>query len=566
MLQSKWNKRLTNPWLCYGILILASIIPYLNRFGNTFVLDDFDFIVNWPLIRDWKNLPQFFVGYQPPPGQEGIYSPLKTVFHAVNYHLFGLNPLGHHVVAILIHILGIVFVYKIGCVLLNQRLAPWLGAVLFAVHPVHVEAITVFTASVDSLGVAFLFISFYYYIQSQENKGKYVLSLIFALIAVFTHELNIVLPLLFGWYDYSLRKPKLSIKTILIKILPFFIIVFAYALCKHFVLGSVTRGQYVYGSFYLTMLITLKVWAKYVLICFFPNVLTHNHIISNGIYSFDQEDFNRFAVLSQSILDPQVLLSFALIVACFYVMKITWRNRPFVAFCVGWFFISLLPGSNIIPSGVYFAERYLYLATLGFCLLFGWVFERGMVADRTIQRVPVMRACWMLFAAVLVLFTARCLQRNPDWKNDITLFESAVRANPQSALMRNDLGLNYLKFDQPQKALEKFHEALTIRHDDPVTYFSMAEAYIQLEQHKEAEASLKKAIELNPKYADAYYNLAGLYALSNKHEDARKQLNLAMQYFKDQGRAQEAEELKQTFINYFYPMENPEIRQQFNLR
>jgi len=148
------------------------------------------------------------------------------------------------------------------------------GALVFALHPVHVEYVSSITGSVDAAGVTFLFISFYLYMRvgtgaDQGRRAFYVLSLLTAFISIFLHELCIVLPVMFLWYDacFSVGRPPL--KRIMLRLSPFFLISIVYVLCKYLNLGAITRGEYLYGSFYLTMLVILKAWAKYVAITLF---------------------------------------------------------------------------------------------------------------------------------------------------------------------------------------------------------------------------------------------------------------------------------------------------------
>ena len=109
---SKIYQWLCKPWIALTVIFLITFVAYSNSFHNPFFMDDLSYIVNWSLIKDWSNLPQFFIGYTPPDGQEGIFSPLKTLMHAVNYSLFGLEPFGHHVFAFSSYLMAIFFIYK----------------------------------------------------------------------------------------------------------------------------------------------------------------------------------------------------------------------------------------------------------------------------------------------------------------------------------------------------------------------------------------------------------------------------------------------------------------------
>ncbi len=534
-----------------GIIFALTLVAYGNVYHNQFVMDDFDFIVDWPLIKDWKNIPQFFFGYVPPPGQEGIYSPLKTLFHAIFYSLFGLNPIGHHVASLLIHLTAIFYAYRLSYFFVPARLIAFVSGLLFALHPAHVESVTYMTASVDMIGIVFLFISFDCYVRARSEDARnaklYTASLIFATLAVFTHELAIALPFLLCWYDLCYPCSKGKAPFARRRAAPFFVVVIFYALAKFLVLKGITRGQYIYDSFYLTMLVVVKALAKYVVICFAPTVLTHNQVIAPGISSFDQADFDKFAVLSQSPLEARTFLSLVLLGVIGYFAYRKFSKERLITFCVGWFFLCLLPVLQVIPSGVYFAERYLYPGTWAFCLLLAFYLSRMMRSPKVFwARLGVFLLIWMC-----VLYAARVWIRNRDWKDEVTFYEAAARANGQSALMRNDLGIIYTKYGRPYEALASFQDALILRPDDPVTYFSMADAYIQLDDKRKAAWALEQALALNPRYAAAHYNLAGLYIFAGRKNEGIEHFHQALSLSREQGNEQDAKEWDRVFRQFF---------------
>ncbi|MCK5014047.1 MAG: tetratricopeptide repeat protein [Candidatus Omnitrophica bacterium] len=555
-MRTKFSKWFHNPWISLGVIGLLTFLAYSNVFHNPFFMDDHDFIVDWSLVQDWNNMPQFFLGYAPPPGQEGVFSPVKTLIHAINYHLFGLDPFGHHVFAFVNYLFSIVIVYKIGMFFLRDRLSTFLCALLFALHPVHIEYVSSLTGSVDAVGVNFMFVSFYFYIKGQSEDGGldrklYLLSLMFALAAIYLHELCITLPVMFLCYDACFLSKKIPYRKTFLRTLPLFLFSASYVLAKYLTLGAITRGHYLYDNFYLTMLVTVKAWAKYVYISFFPVTLTFNHVISKGIYSFDQDDFDRISVLSQSIFDPQVLGSLFVLGCIGYFGFKSFKKNPLITFCIGWFFIGVLPGANIVPSGVYFAERYLYPGSLGFCLLFGWSMNKLFQNKKRFLKIRVSTIAALMTIMITVYCGIRIWVRNLDGKTEMALYESAVRANPKSALMRTDLGIIYIRHQFPEKAVESFKEALKIRLDDPVIYFTMADAYTVMGENGKAKEALKKAIVIDPHYADAYYNLAGICAVLGEVSTPWEYLDKSLYYYREQGENQKADKYGRLFRGYF---------------
>ena len=554
---SDFIKNLSNrqPAFHWLVIFLGTFAAYSNIFGNQFVMDDHDFITGWPLIQDWNNFFRFFVHYIPPDGQGGIYSPFKTIIHAVNYHLFGQNPFGYHVVSLLIHAAGIIFVYRICKQLTLSLPVSFASAFFFGIHPVQTEAITYMTASVDMAGVVFLFASFFFYLKSNQgdplnpsafsNRRFYFWSLFFAFLSIFTHELAVSLPLLFLWYELCLNLHKQNWSGLARRMMPFFMITFGYVVAKYVVLNTITRGGYLYDSFYWTMLVMIKAIAQYVVLVIFPWRLTVNHTISDGIFSYDQDDFNRGAVLSQSILDSQVLLSLGLIAVAGYTALHYYKRKPLVTFLIGWFFISLLPTMNIIPSGIYFGERYLYPGLWAFCLLVALLFNHAF---------SEIKPRWVsagLVVALIMFYGARTWLRNRDWKDEISIYQAIVRDSPQSAFMNRDLGIVYLEHNQPFQAIDHLGKAARLKPDNPYILFSLAEGYTDLQEYDKAKDALLKAIAAQPDFADAHYNLAGIYMQLGQKDQAIGSLNKSADLYQQQGRYLEGLEYKRLFIDYF---------------
>lgn len=537
-----------------GIIFFLILTVYSGIWQNRFLMGDFSFIVDWPFIQDWGNWKEFFTGYPPPAGYEGIYSPLKILFHAFFLYLFGTDPTGYHAVALIIHLVAVFFVYRLSYHFVGDHISAFCSSLFFGLHPVNVEAITYMSASVDTLGIVFLFMSFYCYVRARQenplNRKLYSTSFILAVLAVFTNELAMALPLLFLWYDYCYPGSAAGKHLSWRRIVPFFAVAVFYFLAKFAVLKDISHGDYLYDSFYLTMLVTVKALAKYVLICLFPFILTHNHAIAPGIFSFDPADFDRFAVLSQSPLEIRTFVSLVLLGSIIYFAWRRFPKEPLITFCIGWFFIALLPVAQIIPNGAYFAERYLYPGTWAFCLLLAFYLRRMMQL-----RHPkwAARLSIILFIWIGTFYAARVWMRNQDWKNEVTFYQSAVRTNPQSALMQRDLGIIYTKYDQPHEALNSFKKALSLRPDDPVLYFSMAETYIQLDDKQKSAEALEQAIVLNPQYAAAHYNLAGLYMFLGRKEEALEHFHKAISFYREQESHQEADKWEKAFKDFFLP-------------
>src|SRR3990167_261403 len=268
------------------IIILLTIGVYTNTFGNQLVWDDKTF-AEWQQTASFANLPYFLKGNLPGPHQ-GDYRLFKGIILTFDKVVFANSLFVFHLQAILIHLSATLLVYFLTKEIFKQFYAnrnesfdklrtsqandrrmsetvPFLTALLFGVHPVHVEAITFITSSTDILGISFLLAAFYFYLRatSQDRaKGRLLLiSGVLAFLAFATYEVALVLPLLLVLYDFCLShefKKRLRFHLFYLAIIVF------YAILRFGVLKLSEENSYLAGSFYLTALAMVKVIAKYI--------------------------------------------------------------------------------------------------------------------------------------------------------------------------------------------------------------------------------------------------------------------------------------------------------------
>jgi protein O-mannosyl-transferase len=192
-------------YIYLSILLFLTVLVYLNIFENEFTWDDKSFIVEWQEIKSFENFGKFLQGIVPV-GHSGVYRPVRTIFYAISYGIWGLNPFGYHLQSLLIHLSATILIFYISCHIVKNNKIAFLASLIFGVHPIHTESITVMTSSFDTLGIVFFLASFYTYILYEDNKNILIISLFFAALAFFTYELTLTLPLLFILYDFCIRK------------------------------------------------------------------------------------------------------------------------------------------------------------------------------------------------------------------------------------------------------------------------------------------------------------------------------------------------------------------------
>ncbi|MEE8415688.1 MAG: glycosyltransferase family 39 protein, partial [Desulfobacterales bacterium] len=166
------NSVLLSPWIqksLYLLLILVSAtLVYINCLDNDFVMDDMTLIRgNWKL-RSLENIWNILFH---------SYRPLRTMSYAIDYHFWGFNPVGYHITNIILHALSSLWVYAIIQRLTRNVRVSLYTAILFAVHPIHTDAVTYMSGRRDVLFAFFYLAAFYFFLCYRENiKLRYALA------------------------------------------------------------------------------------------------------------------------------------------------------------------------------------------------------------------------------------------------------------------------------------------------------------------------------------------------------------------------------------------------------
>jgi tetratricopeptide (TPR) repeat protein len=198
---------------------------------------------------------------------------------------------------------------------------------------------------------------------------------------------------------------------------------------------------------------------------------------------------------------------------------------------VVWFFLFMAPVLNArwMAANV-FAERYLYVPSIGFCWIAAWA------ALRLWGRVPTQSRSLRIalasgLALVLTLGTVRTIIRNMDWRDDLSLYSSTLRVFPKADLIRANLGAAQWNTGDHIAAEKQWREALRLSPDNVVAMGDLALAMDQQQRYDEAIQLLKRAIELKPRYAAVRMSLGDVYAEIGEDELAEQELRNAVELY-----------------------------------
>jgi tetratricopeptide (TPR) repeat protein len=503
--------KLSNNYFVISVLFLFILITYGNIFDNELLWDDEVFIIENPDIRDFSNIPKFFVY----PDYGDLYRPLKSILLTVTYKIWNLDKFGYHLNSFLLHFFSTVLIFYISFILFKKKNLAFLSAVIFAIHPIHTERVTGVTAGFDLLGIVFYLLSFFLYLKFKELKNKrfFYFSLLAFVLALLSSEEAISLPFvifLYEFINYDRIKDilnKNSIKYLLKKSYIYFLILIFYLIVRFLVLGHVARrATYVAGNFYSTMITMSKVIVtKYIRLLIFPVNLSLNDTMP----------------FSTSIFDFRVLLSLVVIsIILFCAFKQLSKNKM-VSFAIFWFFITLIPFYNIVPIITLYQERYLYLPSFSICIIFSLLFFRLKKVSKALAIV--------LMIFLILSFSVGTIRRNNDWQNAEILWKKTVQTSPDFSIAYNNLGRVYLEQNKNREALKLFIKAIehklnysysTYKPEYADPYANIGIIYKRMGNYSLAVKYYKKAISLKSDYHQAYYNLGILYNELEEYDKA----------------------------------------------
>lgn len=481
------------------LIAIAVFASYSNIYKNEFLGDDLLHIETWQDVKDLRNIPNFFAGKEFSDARIR-YRPVGSSFIALNYALWGKNPLGYHVTFITLHLINTALFYFIAKNIGKNPLVALASASIFGVHPVTGEVVNIVFSSI-SLGFTFYLASFWLFLKSQGGKNRqlYILSLVFFIMASFSYELTLSLPLAILLYIVIFLRKKSIFRTLQFHFktyIPYFAVVLFYLGLRTFILHISAKADYLVGSFYLTMLVMSKVFLKYILLVIYPSLLSINHTVLAGVQVWVDPFTNNDAIRSLFIFQPNILFNFLVLGGMLVGAVMLFKRIPVVSFAIGWFFVTLLPVSYLLPQDTIMQERYLYLGAFGIILLV----MLGLYILTTKRRLAV------FVVLVLILVSAygtRTYLRNQDWKDPITMWSSMARQLPNHVMTHVQLAYMYEEAEQYSKAIETFNKVIALEPRIPEAYYQLGNIYQTLGQKEKALQYYNDALALLPGYLPA---------------------------------------------------------------
>jgi tetratricopeptide (TPR) repeat protein len=497
-----WACSVRTDWRYLLILAVISIAIYANSIPGSFVVDDYERwqTTTWIEGRPfWTVIGEYFT-----PGRAPLYRPIPYTLHAIDYHIWGVRPSGFHVTNIILHVIAVAMVYLVGLSILKNRAGALIAALFFATHPVHTEAVTYIAGRTDLTMTVFALLAFLLYMAARRASGRRIHALYAAsagafILALMSKEAAVALPLIVILHHFYFR-PKgrpYTWKAILLPFAPLIILVAAY-LAMNFTVGGGMGVDIREAGLWRQMLTALRAFGDYLKALVFPVDPT---LVLD--YSW-----------SQSFTRPSVLLPLLVSLGFLAIVVWTYRTARTVSFGLAWIAMAILPVSNVlaVTDQPLYAERFLYLPSVGFCLALGYLICRAT----SIRRITSMKnrsalTGIVVMIAIVVVYSLLTVRRNRDWISPIVLAQKTLEQNPRSPSAHINVGGLLLDQGETQSAISEFNKALKLDPDIELAHYNLGLAYEDLGDYTKAVTEYRRAIDLNAEALAAYQRLAALF-------------------------------------------------------
>lgn len=491
-------------WLWLFAVLVFVFLCFVNAIGNGFTnWDDPLYVTDNDLIRGLSasHIKAIFSSFL-----VGNYHPLTVLSLALDYRLFGLSSSGFHFTNILIHIGNTALVYGVVCLLCRSHQIAILTALLFGIHPIHVESITWTSERKDVLYVFFYLSALAVYLLPSQAHGMrrkyYVASIVFFLCALLSKGQAVTLPVVFLLVDYVKQRPMSS--RLLLEKGPFLALSLLFgviAIVAQRDTGAIpdiptfSLVERCLFAFYNVLLYVAKLVAPLKLSAFYP----YPEKLSWQVYC-------------------------TLCVAGFVVLTVCWRivrsaNR-FLIFGSGFFVINIVLLLQVLPVGAsMIAERYTYLSSLG--LFFLGAYGSVNILNRTSLGGSSLRFCLIsCFAAYAAWLSYTTVQRNKVWRSSESLWSDVLLQFPRVPVAYLNRGSYYQIEGQLDKALADFNAGLALNPDHYDILTNRCDVFRLLGEYDRSLADCSRVIEKMQDHTVAYTNRGITYSMIGRIDKA----------------------------------------------
>lgn len=480
------------PILIWGALIMAVVVAHLPVLSAGFVWDDTALVLRDPLIRSWRLIPegfQHFLFTDATPSN--FYRPLQRLTYTLEYWSFGFAPLAFHLTNVLLHAAAAIALFAFSSRLLKSfgisggrvAVVAALGALAWALHPVHSAVVDYVSGRADSLAALFGFCGLYCAVRAFDSVGpeKWLFNVL-AASALLASALSKESGLIFGLLWLVLTLMQRQRRTVLPVVIGL-----TFAATIYFTLRSQVQGEALPqltppAPAVARPIIAARALAEYVTLLCAPSNLHVERDVESHPWGAAEASMR-----ASAYLELQTAVGVALTIALMFWLLRARKTQPAVFVLLALALLTYLPVSGLFRLNATMAEHWLYLPSAFFLLAIAMQFEK-------FARVPVLRR--VLTVASILWVTClglRAFVRAQDWKDQRTFLERTIAAGGNSARMLINLGALELAEGKLDRAEATLNQALKKQPEQPFALLNLSAIAIKRNDFARARTLLDRA-------------------------------------------------------------------------
>lgn len=576
---ARWNEQLRrHPVIAAGLLVLVPFTVFQGTLANRFIYDDSPLIIQNPFISNphlWRRI--FVADTWSSVGSytSYFYRPLQLGVYWLIYRVAGPEPYPFHLCNLLIYAATGWLVYRLGIELLKSEVAAFTGALLWFLHPLHVEPVAWISALSDVGAGFFYLLGFLLFLRAEKAASnqfvRHVLAALVFMPALFFKEMALTFPVMllaYGFFSWRLEGAA-GWRVRAVRWLPYIGAVGLNLLIRDLVFGRVTASAHFWKVSLRVLGTAVALLGQYTKLALWP---------------FKLEFFRSFDYPS-SLRSPWAWLALASVAVALALRK----RAPMLGFLLVWWFVALLPVLDSREfSAPLLADRATYLPSVGLCLAISYL-GLGCLPHWMARWQPA-RLVLPLLVVVMLAWGVKDIRVIPSWHdsessriynlqqspNSVVLhlqqadvlfflegknaeatreYQKAMRLNQTSAWPMSGLDYDYhlffgrmaLREGRTAEAMKHFEDAIKLMPHLPEAYLCLGSIYFPRQEYAQAAAYFQRAVQANPYDLNARFYLGTCWMKLGKFRDAAEQFRAArevdptyVQAFEAEARALEA--------------------------
>ncbi|MEO7652582.1 MAG: tetratricopeptide repeat protein [Bryobacteraceae bacterium] len=486
------SKITRRPWIVPAAVLILTAAVYASCLSFEFVHDDHAQIVGTRQFKSWRYAPSYFTrgvwAWQSPTAFVPYYRPAFQLWMLVNYKLFGEDPLWWHLTSVLMHLAVTLLVYLLALRWTKDQFTAGLAAALFGLHPAHLESVAWPSGITDPLAAFFVLLSLLCYLRAWRAAALACYG-----VAILAKEVALVLPVLVFVYEWFHSEKETRLRRALTGCAIFLPVAVLYFAARFAAIGwhRIGATPMPLASLILTLPSILSFYLKHLI---WPVNLSY------------------FYMTPGPAIMPAALLAAA--AAAVWLLA---RRSAWIAIGALWTVAALVPVFEIRVFNPNDAlhDRYLYLPSVGFCLMLSVV----------LRRLPMPVATTVPILAALAYGT---VSQARYWENNQALFERAVTLTPRHAIANQCMGTVMFLRKRYSVAADYYRRAIEIQPNMADAIYGVGRSYYALGMAAESERYFLRYIAQRPRDPRPYLYYGLALMKRGELDDAERLIRFAL--------------------------------------